>query len=63
MGWREWGSKSACGRFLSPFQGWAFCVNLPMACAPSTSSGQALGCILSPLCGWVQWSSMPPNHH
>ena len=25
---------------------------LPRACPPSASSGQALGCILSPLCGW-----------
>ncbi len=33
--------------------GWALLASLPRACAPSTSSGQALGCILSPLRGWV----------
>ena len=39
--------------FLSPLRGLSeFSICLPTACAPSTSSGQAVGCILSPLCGF-----------
>ncbi len=39
--------------FLSPLRGLSeVLICLPTACAPSTSSGQAVGCILSPLCGF-----------
>src|ERR1700687_1209856 len=44
------------GAFLLSFQGLVFVPHLPRACAPSTSSGQALGCILAPLRGWG-WAS------
>ena|SRR5208282_1073376 len=48
-----WWRRLTAG-FLSPLRGWVIvsCF-LPTACAPSASSGQAVGCILSPLRGWV----------
>ena len=38
--------------FLPPLRGLLTGHRVPTACAPSASSGQAVGCILSPLRGW-----------